>query len=68
MTTDVPLDRLLERIKEVISNQPPIKSDKEEKDNIKCPYHFGYLSQLPKNAPIPEECFLCSRVVECIAP
>jgi hypothetical protein len=68
MTTEVPLDRLLERVKEAISNQPPIESDKEEKNHIKCPYHFGYLSELPKNTPIPEECFFCSRVVECIAP
>ncbi len=67
MATGVPLDRLLERVKEAISNQPPIESDKE-KNHIKCLHHFGYLSKLPKNTPIPEECFFCSRVVECIAP
>lgn len=68
MTTEVPLDRLLERVKEAISNQPPIESDKEEKNHIKCLHHFGFLSKLPKNIPIPEECFFCSRVIECIAP
>ena len=68
MTTEIPLDRVLERIEEAISNQPPIQSDKEEKNHIKCPHYFGYLSKLPKNTPIPEECFFCSRVIECMAP
>jgi len=68
MTTEVPLDRLLERVKEAIFNQPPIELDEEEKNHIKCLHHFGYLSKLPKNIPIPEECFFCSRVIECIAP
>ena len=68
MTTEVPLDRLFERVKEAISNQPPIESDKEEKNHIKCLHHFGYLSKLPKNIHIPEECVFCSRVIECIAP
>ena len=68
MTAEVPLDRLLERVKEAISNQPPIESDKKGKNHIKCLHHFGYLSKLSKNTSIPEECFFCSRVVECIAP
>jgi len=68
MTTEIPLDRVLERIEEAISNQSPIQLDKEEKKHIKCPHHFGYLSNLPKNTPILEECFFCSRIIECIAP
>jgi hypothetical protein len=31
----------------------------------KCPYGFGYLSKQDKNAPVPEECLSCSRLVEC---
>jgi hypothetical protein len=66
MTTEVPSDRLLERVKEAISNQSKIEPD--NKNRTKCPHHLGYLSKLPKNTPIPEECFFCSRLVECIAP
>jgi len=31
----------------------------------RCPHGFGYLSRQDKNAPIPEECLGCSRLVEC---
>jgi hypothetical protein len=68
MNTEIPLDRVLEKIEEAIANQPPIRLDKEEKNHIKCPHNFGYLYKLPKNTPIPEECFFCSRVIDCLAP
>ena len=31
-----------------------------------CPYHFGYLKQHPKNTPIPNECFTCTKIMECL--
>ena len=68
MTTNVPLDRLLEKVKDAISNQPPLESEKKERSHKTCLHHFGYLIDLPKNAPFPEECLFCSRVVECITP
>jgi hypothetical protein len=64
MTTELPLDRVLKKVKDAIANQP--QADKGE-NSIKCPHHFGYLSELPKSTPIPEGCFFCPRVVECIA-
>ena len=68
MTTEPPLDELLERVKEAIANQPPIESAKGKKDHIKCPHHFGYLSEIHKSTPIPEGCYFCPKIVECIAP
>lgn len=38
----------------------------EEKNNKKCSHHFVYLVKHRKNAPFPEECFLCSRLLEYI--
>jgi len=35
----------------------------EEKD---CLHHFGYLSGLPRNTPIPGECFGCQKIVDCL--
>ena len=35
----------------------------EEKD---CLHFFGYLGGLPKNTPIPGECFGCQRIVDCL--
>ena len=66
MSTDVPSDRILERVVEAIANQPSAESDKEEKNQVKCLHHFGYLYKLDKNSSIPEECFFCPKVVDCI--
>ena len=34
-------------------------------DSTKCPYSFGYLKKLGKDASIPDECLNCSRIMEC---
>lgn len=31
-----------------------------------CPHKFGYLRGLPKNRPIPDECFGCPKIMECL--
>jgi hypothetical protein len=31
-----------------------------------CVHQFGHLRSLPKNAPIPDECFGCTQIVECL--
>jgi len=33
--------------------------------SLECPHHFGYLKKLPKDAPIPDECFRCPRMADC---
>jgi len=35
------------------------------KGSPECAHYFGYLRTLPKNAPIPDECFGCTRIMEC---
>ena len=67
MTTDVPLDEVLEKVMKAISNQAPVESDEKGKESAKCPHSFGYLAKLQKNASIPEECLFCSRLMKCIA-
>ncbi|NIR87093.1 hypothetical protein GWO13_05765 [Candidatus Bathyarchaeota archaeon] len=42
----------------------PLK--KEGKGPSGCPHHFGYLAKRPKDAPIPQECLVCSRIVDCM--
>jgi type IV secretory pathway VirB10-like protein len=37
-----------------------------ERDFEGCPHKFGYLNSLPKNTPIPDECFGCPQIVECL--
>ena len=60
-------NNMLETVKDAISNQKSTEKNKE-KDYSNCSHNFGYLAKLSKNAPIPEECFLCPKVVECIVP
>jgi len=31
-----------------------------------CLHHFGYLNELPRNTPIPGECFGCPKIVDCL--
>jgi hypothetical protein len=31
-----------------------------------CVHHFGYLRTFPKNSPIPDECFGCEKIVDCL--
>jgi len=33
-----------------------------------CVHHFGYLKNHPKNAPVPDECFGCLRILDCLFP
>lgn len=35
------------------------------KGSSECAHHFRYLKTLPKNTPIPDECFGCTRIMEC---
>ena len=65
MTTNISTDGLFEKVLEAISDQET-SIEKEENNQTKCLHYFGYLSKLPKNSSIPEDCLLCSKVVECI--
>lgn len=31
-----------------------------------CMHHFGFLHTFPKNSPIPDECFGCEKIVDCL--
>ena len=63
-----------------ISNKPSIETtipDEEEErkrptpkpqtDSTKCPYSFGYLKKLDKDASIPDKCLSCSKIMECFS-
>jgi hypothetical protein len=51
----------------------PVKSSKEEGKGPKgeegpkgCSHHFGYLANRPKDAPFPQECLTCQKIVDCM--
>lgn len=37
-----------------------------KKDFEGCTHEFGYLKSLPKNTPIPDECFGCPQILDCL--
>jgi len=42
------------------------RSAAEKATRQECPYFLGYLAKQPRNQPIPNECFGCTRAQECI--
>jgi len=81
-TSDQPLHPSLEKVLDAISAQPqkeekekdekkeeepPAKpAKKEEKGPSECPHNFGYLASRAKDAPIPQGCLTCPRIVDCM--
>ncbi len=49
--------------KKTASSSKPIQKNGAEED---CFHHFGYLNSLPRNTPIPGECFGCQKIVDCL--
>lgn len=35
-------------------------------NSVKCPQHFGYLRNLSNTSSIPEECYSCPRMMQCL--
>jgi len=54
--------------KEISKPEKTVASAKTESASSKrdCLHQFGYLRTFPKNAPIPDECFGCPKIVECL--
>jgi hypothetical protein len=42
------------------------QSAKKEDQSSGCPQTFGYLAKRPKDAPIPQQCMLCPKIVDCM--
>ena len=42
-----------------------IQQSLETETTQECKYKFGYLRTLAKNAPIPDECFSCDKIIDC---
>ena len=44
--------------------------EKELEDKVEeavtCAHYLGYLKRRPKNTPIPEECLMCNKLIECM--
>lgn len=41
-------------------------ADKKEEEASGCPGEFGYLANRPPNTPIPSQCLVCPKMVDCM--
>ena len=62
---------MIETISSEITETAKKISDSEESisketESTECPESFGYLSNRPKDEPIPQKCLVCSRMVDCM--
>ena len=39
---------------------------KKEAESSGCPEEFGYLANRPPNTPIPSQCLVCPKMVDCM--
>ena len=79
-TPSPPVHPSLEKVLDVISARPQKEEEErkkreeptaetpeeEEKGPSGCPHRFGYLANRPKDAPIPQECLTCQKIVDCM--
>lgn len=43
------------------------KEGEKETDEDSCSHGYGYLKKRPKDAPIPDECLVCKKMIQCLA-
>jgi hypothetical protein len=54
-------------MEEETEEEPIIELSAEKKNQSSgCPETFGYLAKRPKDAPIPQQCMLCPKIVDCM--
>jgi hypothetical protein len=53
--------------KEEPEEKPQIEpSAKKESESSGCPEHFGYLANRPPDTPVPSQCLVCPKMVDCM--
>ncbi len=52
-----------EQIESVVNREKPSKNKEK---SIACHYHLGYLGEREKKEQFPDECMVCTQIVECM--
>lgn len=50
---------------EALLQERKVQESRKAETAPECKHRFGYLRTLPRNAPIPNECLSCDRIIEC---
>ena len=56
--------QLLKKVEDLILSSNV--NQQKEKKTSSCPQVFGYLGNRPADAPIPQECLVCKRIMDCM--
>jgi len=59
------VEELEEEEEEMAEAKPENQTCKAE-DASACPYYLGYLKKRQRDSPIPETCFTCSKMIDCV--
>lgn len=61
---EVTIEKPMEKLDPLLKTSSKGKLD--TKKDADCPQYLGYLKKRPKNAPIPDTCLTCEKMVQCI--
>lgn len=54
-------------VKEELKEEPKTETvAKKESESSGCPEHFGYLANRPPDTPVPSQCLVCPKMVDCM--
>jgi hypothetical protein len=55
------------RSRKRLEKEEPLESqEKKAKGSSSCLHEFGYLAKRAKDDPIPDECYTCSKILDCM--
>jgi hypothetical protein len=64
-----PLEKPAEKTQDSVRQVQERRPRKQPSTGLqKCIHHFGYLGGLPRDAPVPDECLGCSKILNCRFP
>jgi hypothetical protein len=59
--------RISKEYNEITTSKKTVKKTPVKlENNVKCRHFLGYLKKRPKDAPIPDECLTCDKMIECL--
>ncbi len=56
-----------ERVQELSLNAEELTREGKFDAKAECEHELGYLKKRPRNTSVPDQCLLCSKIIECMA-
>jgi hypothetical protein len=65
LVTFILINLIIDQTREAVAS-PQLITNQLPGAMKECPARFGFLQRLPRGGTIPEECYVCSQLVECL--